>query len=109
VAATASVRPVRDVPRRDSCVCVCVQRTEQQAEAANQQRLVEYFGQVTGPPPPISRPQNTFTREPRSAVRERGRRTVTGPPLRPFDKLFRAFALRRTGLVNEIKNKLQYT
>jgi hypothetical protein len=27
----------------------------------------------------------------------------------PFNKLFRAFALRRTGLVNEIKNKLQYT
>jgi hypothetical protein len=30
------------------------------------------------------------------------------PPPRPFNKLFRAFALRRTGLVNEIKNTLQY-
>jgi hypothetical protein len=32
---------------------------------------------------------------------------MTAPPA--FNKLFRAFALRRTGLVNEIKNKLQYT
>jgi hypothetical protein len=27
----------------------------------------------------------------------------------PFNKLFRAFALRRAGLVSESKNKLQYT
>jgi hypothetical protein len=34
------------------------------------------------------------------------------PPLAPFApclKKFRAFALRRTGLVSESKNKLQYT
>ena len=36
-------------------------------------------------------------------------REACARPAPPFNKLFRAFALRRAGLVSDSKNKLQYT
>jgi hypothetical protein len=68
-------------------------RSERAAERAAERRAAARL-----------RSPSSRTRPPRRCAPHRGRGHS-----RPFNKLFRAFALRRAGLVSESNNKLQYT